>query len=189
MAHATYDLNHCFWMFLLLVSFIWVLVFSTEPHWVKTNGELSKMLCLWYAFVIAILIVLFLLVVYLIIRLVQQRQIAKKTMAAIDASTERAESWLERLGMRPAAAEALTQDVNQDIKSAIRETPGRNPQEKMRNILDDMREKSSPRKTAVEDLLPKSSNKSAFESIKEAVQSASPKRSAAEKATLAAANL
>lgn len=60
---------YSFWTFVVLFTFIWIILFTTEPAFVKgPDGDLSKVLCGWYAFTIAIVIVLVFWFVFYVIR-------------------------------------------------------------------------------------------------------------------------
>ena len=50
--------SHSLLAFFLLFAFIWIILFTAEPEFVKVDGMLSKMLCAWYSFTIAIIVAL-----------------------------------------------------------------------------------------------------------------------------------
>ena len=123
--HQSFELSHAFWNFLIVFSFAWIILFTTEPVWVQVNGTVSKSLCAWYAFVIALLLAFFLLMVFLIMRLVMRKKMTKK-----------AETFIDRLGLDPETA-----------KEAYQSVPGERPVDKMKNILDTLKQTSAPAKS------------------------------------------
>lgn len=55
--------SHSLLAFFLLFAFIWIMLFTVEPEFVKVDGIISKMLCAWYSFAIAIVVALLVWVV------------------------------------------------------------------------------------------------------------------------------
>lgn len=122
--HDRFDLSHAFWNFLILFTFAWVILYTTEPAWVKRDNVVSKSLCAWYALAISILIVLILLIIYGIMFMVRKRKV-----------TEKADSFLERMGFKHDDAVALREKAVETYK----ETPGDKPIDKMRTMLDSLK--------------------------------------------------
>ena len=118
--HQSFDISHAFWNFLIVFAFAWIILFTAEPAWVQTNGAVSKSLCAWYAFIIALVLAFILLVVFLIMRLVKRKAI-----------TEKAVSFMDRMGLDGDAA-----------ADAYRSVPGERPVDKMKNILDTLKEEA-----------------------------------------------
>lgn len=122
--HDRFDMSHAFWNFLILFTFAWVVLYISEPNWVKREGLVSKSLCAWYALAIAILIVLVILVIYGIMFMVHKRKV-----------TQKADSFLERMGFKHDDAVALREKAVETYK----ETPGEKPIDKMRTMLDSLK--------------------------------------------------
>lgn len=69
---------YTFWSFILIFSFVWIMLYVSEPGFVKVDGIVSKKLCGWYAFTVAIVIALILWVVFYVLR---WRQVKAALMA------------------------------------------------------------------------------------------------------------
>ena len=59
---------YSFLTFLVAFTFVWVILYTTEPEFIKVSSEVSKTLCGWYAFTISIIIVLVCWVFFYVLR-------------------------------------------------------------------------------------------------------------------------
>lgn len=112
--HESFLLGQVFWNFLILFSFIWIMLFTLEPDIVKTDLVFSKMKCSWFAFAIAIFIVLILWLVFYIIRWSQTRSEINRMIQKLR-------------GIDTPNARKLDKE--------LKKTKGRTPLEKLENLM------------------------------------------------------